>query len=70
MWGFFKRKSRPTAVLVVDHDAVERQRMKDKQRDLQRKLGISAYDDVQSWLRLHEILSDYEDRIAALEGKK
>jgi len=57
-------------VLVVDHDAVERQRMKDKQRDLQRKLGISAYDDVQSWLRLHEILSDYEDRIAALEGKK
>ena len=38
-----------------------------QQLEIQRELGISTDDDIQAWLRLHQLLKSHEDRIAALE---
>lgn len=40
-----------------------------EQRAIQIELGISSVDDVQAWLRLHQLLKSHEDRITALEAK-
>lgn len=44
--------------------------MRGKQVALQHALGISTLDDVQAWLRLHELLHDHEERLKALEKPK
>lgn len=72
MFGWFKKREKPRLV-IVDTDDAERGRidaMRDEQRKLQRELGFDPFDDVQSWLRLHQILKDHEDRLKALEGEK
>ena len=72
MFGWFKKREKPR-LMIVEIDDVERGRidaMQDEQRRLQQELGIVTGDDAQSWLRLHQILKDHEDRIKALENAK
>ena len=48
----------------------EQQEMYDEQLKIQAKLGFSAAaSNAQNWLRLHQILLDYEKRLKVLEGK-
>jgi hypothetical protein len=44
-----------------------REARQSQQRAIQKELGISVDDDIQAWLRLHQLLKSHEDRIAALE---
>lgn len=53
-----------------DNYAQRVKEMKDRQRELQGKLGFEAGDDHQNWLRLHEILFDHEGRIRSIEMAK
>jgi hypothetical protein len=46
------------------------QAMRAEQAELQIALGIDGADDTQAWLRLHQILKNYEDRITALENRR
>jgi len=48
----------------------EQQEMYDEQLEIQQELGMERGDNVQNWLRLHQIMLDHENRIKALEGKK
>lgn len=54
----------------TDMERELREARQSQQRAIQKELGISADDDIQAWLRLHQLLKSHEDRIAALEGKK
>ena len=59
-----------TAAVVVHETDMERElrwARQSQQRAIQKELGISADDDIQAWLRLHQLLKSHEDRIAALE---
>ena len=62
-----------TAAAVARETDMERElrwARQSQQLAIQKELGISANDDIQAWLRLHQLLKSHEDRIAALEGKK
>ena len=59
-----------TAAVVVHETDMERElrwARQSQQLAIQKELGISADDDIQAWLRLHQLLKSHEDRIAALE---
>ena len=62
-----------TAAAVARETDMERElreARQSQQRAIQKELGISADDDIQAWLRLHQLLKSHEDRIAALERKQ
>lgn len=63
MFGWFKRRSVGTIVLIDDQEAY------DKQMIIKKKLGFPGTSGSGDWLRLHEILKEHEDRIAKLEEK-
>lgn len=66
---FFSRRKRDEKIVIVDPKReAEVIEMRARQADLQDRLGISQLDDVQAWLRLHEILHEHERRLAALEA--
>jgi hypothetical protein len=48
----------------------EQQEMYDEQLEIQQELGMERGDNVQNWLRLHQIMLDHENRIKTLEGKE
>lgn len=71
-WLWRKMFGIDTAAVVHEAD-VERElrwSRQSQQLEIQRELGISADDDIQAWLRLHQLLKGHEDRITALEAKK
>ena len=48
----------------------EQEEMFKEQQAISALLGFEQGNDVQNWLRLHQIILDHENRITALEGKK
>lgn len=68
IWNLWK-KIRKFEEHFVD---IERQKrvkaMQAEQISIQLELGFDPNDSVQGWLRLHQILKDYEDRIKSLEA--
>lgn len=69
MIHWFKRWT-PRLVIVDPQREAEVAAMRAEQSALQTRLGINEKDDVQAWLRLHQLLQNYEDRISALERKR
>ena len=55
---------------ITNQRTPEQEEMFEEQRILKDALGMEHGNDYQNWLRLHQILRDYENRIKALEGKK
>jgi len=72
MLGWFKKREQPrlTIVGVNDEDRERAHKMRVEQLTIQQELGFDPDDNAQSWLRLHQILKDHEDRLKALEGEK
>lgn len=81
-WLNWFRRKRPVFVAAPPHvvtaeeaERAEKEKLRleeiaAKQKAIQRELGFHPWDSDQSWLRLHEILLDYEKRLRALEGKE
>lgn len=66
----FFDKEEPLRVYVTDQRTQEQEEMFQEQLDIQAMLGFERGNDTQQdWLRLHQILLDYENRLKALEGK-
>lgn len=75
MFGWFKKRKKPRLIVVGgnEYTAVKEARdreMRHQQTMIQHELGFKPDDGVQSWLRLHQILKDHDDRIKALENAK
>lgn len=75
MFGWFKKREKPRLMVVGGNDYTAAKEARDRemrhqQTMIQYELGFEPGDDVQSWLRLHQILKDHDDRLKALEGKK
>lgn len=75
MFGWFKKREKPRRMVVgvSDYTAAKEARdreMRHQQTLIQQEFGIVTGDDAQSWLRLHQILEDHDDRIKALENAK
>lgn len=68
IWNLWK-KIRKFEENFFDIERQERVKaMKAEQISIQLELGFDPNDNVQGWLRLHQILKDYEDRIKSLEA--
>lgn len=63
-------KDETLRVYITDQRTPEQEEMFKEQRRIQTLLGFDHGDSHQNWLRMHQILLDYENRIKALEGKK
>lgn len=63
-------KDETLRVYVTDQRTPEQEEMFKEQRRIQTLLGFEHGDNAQNWLRMHQIMLDYENRIKALEGKK
>lgn len=50
-------------------EAVDRFKMQDEMNILKHKLGFEFDNEAQNWLRLHQILMDYEERLQRLESQ-
>lgn len=55
--------------LIFGERTPEQEKMYQEQLHIRDKLGFERDNDTQSWLRMHQILLDYEHRISKLEGK-
>ena len=56
-------------VYITDKRTPEQEEMFQEQRILKDALGMEHFNDHQNWLRLHQILWDYEKRIKHLESQ-
>jgi hypothetical protein len=56
-------------VYITDKRTPEQEAMYKEQLVIQRQLGFEQGDGAQNWLRLHQILLDYEDRLKHLESQ-
>lgn len=73
MFGWFKKRETPRLVVVARRDPIREEQervMRMRMENLQERLGFHPDDDIQRWLRLHEILMDHEERIKQLERKE
>ena len=57
---------------LIGHSAAvpDRHAMQDEMNILKHKLGFEFDNEAQNWLRLHQILLDYENRLKHLEKNK
>lgn len=62
-------KEETLRVYITDKRTPEQEEMFREQRILKDALGMEHGNDHQNWLRLHQILLDYEKRLKVLEGK-
>lgn len=62
-------KEKQMRVYITDQRTPEQEEMFQEQRILKDALGMEHGNDYQNWLRLHQILLDYEKRLKVLEGK-
>jgi hypothetical protein len=63
-------EDKPMRVYSIDQRTPEQEEMFHEQRILKDALGMEHGNDYQNWLRLHQILMDYEERLKKLEGKE
>jgi hypothetical protein len=63
-------KEEPLRVYITDQRTPEQEAMFQEQLRIADELGFERGNATQSWLRLHQIMLDHENRIKALEGKK
>jgi hypothetical protein len=63
-------KNEPLRVYITDQRTPEQEAMFKEQLAIQAMLGFERGDNVQNWLRTHQIMLDHEKRLTALEGKK
>lgn len=56
-------------VYITDKRTPEQEAMYKEQLVIQRQLGFEVGDGAQNWLRLHQILMDYEKRLKHLESQ-
>lgn len=63
-------KEEPLRVYITDKRTPEQEAMYKEQLRIRAMLGFEEGNDTQNWLRMHQIMLDYEKRIKALEGKK
>lgn len=61
-------KEEPLRVYITDQRTPEQEVMFREQLRIRALLGFEEGDNVQNWLRMHQILLDHENRLAALEG--
>ena len=62
-------KEKQMRVYITDERTPEQEEMFQEQRILKDALGMEHFNDHQNWLRLHQILWDYEKRIKHLESQ-
>lgn len=63
-------KDETLRVYITDQRTPEQEEMYQEQLRIQKELGFERGDNVQNWLRVHQIMLAHENRIKALEGKK
>ena len=63
-------KEEPLRVYITDKRTPEQELMWQEQLRIRALLGFEEGDNVQNWLRMHQILLDHENRLTALESKK
>ena len=63
-------KDEPPRLYITDQRTPEQEVMFQEQLRIADELGFERGNATQSWLRLHQIMLDHENRIKALEGKK
>ena len=80
-WWLSKLRGKTRADMIAEHNreleallghraaVPDRRKMQDEMNILKHKLGFEFDNEAQNWLRLHQILMDYETRLAELEGK-
>jgi len=62
-------KEETLRVYITDKRTPEQEEMFQEQKSIQTLLGFDHGDSHQNWLRMHQILLDYEKRLKVLEGK-
>lgn len=63
-------KQETLRVYITDQRTPEQEVMWQEQLRIRRILGYDEGNDTQNWLRLHQIMLDYETRLKALENTK
>ena len=63
-----KPKEEPRIYVNAYERTPEQEAMFQEQRVIKDALGMEHGNDTQNWLRLHQILSDHEGRLKALEN--
>jgi hypothetical protein len=63
-------KEKQMRVYITDKRTPEQEVMWQEQLRIRALLGFEEGDNVQNWLRMHQIMLDHDNRIKALEGKK
>ena len=79
-WWLSKLRGKTRADMIAEHnrelealikghraEAPDRHAMQDEMNILKHKLGFEFGNEEQNWLRLHQILMDYENRLQHLE---
>ena len=62
-------KEKQMRVYITDERTPEQEAMFKEQLAIQRQLGFEVGDSHQNWLRMHQILLDYEERLKHLEAQ-
>ena len=62
-------KEETLRVYVTDQRTPEQEVMWQEQLRIRALLGFEEGDNAQNWLRMHQIMLDYENRIKALETR-
>ena len=63
-------KEEPLRVYITDKRTPEQEAMWQEQKRIKDALGFEFGNEPQNWLRLHQILMDYEERLKHLEKNK
>ena len=82
-WWLSKLRGKTRADMIAEHnrelealikghraEAPDRHAMQDEMNIIQHQLGFEFGNEEQNWLRLHQILMDYEERLKHLEKNK
>ena len=62
-------KKETLRVYITEQRTPEQEAMYKEQLVIQRQLGMEQGDNMQNWLRLHQIMIDHEERLTALETR-
>ena len=78
-WWLSKLRGKTRADMIAEHNkeleallghSADKSTMQDQMNILKHKLGFEFGNEPQNWLRLHQILMDYEERLKHLEKNK
>ena len=78
-WWLSKLRGKTRADMIAEHNKeleallghrADKSTMQDEMNILKHKLGFEFDNEAQNWLRLHQILMDYEERLKHLEKNK